>query len=93
MENTDLRILEEKLQQLLTRYKRLQKENQNLKDELHLVQTDLALTKNRETELQQKLDVQNMGVQNLSDEGKQNLNKRIDAYLKEVQDCLNMLNA
>lgn len=93
MENTDLRILEEKLQQLLTRYKRLQKENQNLKDELHLVQTDLALTKNRETELQQKLDVQNIGVQNLSDEGKQNLNKRIDTYLKEIQDCLNMLNA
>ena len=93
MENTDLRILEEKLQQMLTRYKRLQKENQNLKDELHLVQTDLALTKNRETELQQKIDVQNIGVQNLSDEGKQNLNKRIDTYLKEIQDCLNMLNA
>ena len=93
MENTDLRILEEKLQQLLTRYKRLQKENQNLKDELHFVQTDLALTKKRETELQQKLDVQNMGVQNLSDEGKQNLNKRINTYLKEIQDCLNMLNA
>lgn len=93
MENTQLQILEEKLQQLLVRYKRLQKENHNLKDELHIAQTNLAMAKNYTTELQQKLDVQNMGVQNISAEEKLHLNKRIDLYLKEIQDCLNMLNA
>ncbi len=93
MEHTQLQLLEEKLQQLLTRYKRLQKENQNLKDELHVAQKQLAITRNQASELQQKLDIQNIGVQSWSDEEKQNLNKRIDIYLKDIQDCLNMLNA
>ena len=93
MKHAQLQALEEKLQQLLTRYKRLQKENQNLKDDLHIAQKQLAITKNQTAELQQKVDVQNMGVQAWSHEEKQSLNKRIDVYLKDIQDCLNMLNA
>ncbi len=93
MEHTQLQLLEEKLQQLLTRYKRLQKENHNLKDELHIAQKELAVTRNQAAELQQRLDVQNIGVQSWSEEEKQNLNKRIDVFLKDIQDCLSMLNA
>lgn len=93
MENTQLKDLEEKLQQLLTRYKRLQKENHNLKDELHIAKTDLARAKVKIEEMQQSLDVQNIGVQNLSEQQKQDLSKRIDGYLNDIQKCLNLLNA
>lgn len=93
MDNTQLQSLEEKLQQLLRRYKRLQKENENLKEELHRTSKELALSRNDISVLQQQLDVKKLGVQNWTDQGKKTLNARIDAYLKEIDSCLHLLNS
>lgn len=93
MDNTQLQSLEEKLQQLLRRYKRLQKENENLKEELHRTSKELALSRNDISVLQQQLDVKKLGVQNWTDHEKKTLNARIDAYLKEIDSCLHLLNS
>ncbi|QES90365.1 hypothetical protein [Rhizosphaericola mali] len=91
--DTQIEIIEEKLQALLTRYKRLQKENTNLKEELHETSTQLALHKKENEKLKQQIDVANIGANNWSETEKSNLNKRIDSYLKEIEKCLEYLNS
>lgn len=91
--DTQIEIIEEKLQALLTRYKRLQKENTNLKEELHETSTQLALHKKENEKLKQQIDVSNIGANNWSEDEKSNLNKRIDSYLKEIEKCLEYLNS
>lgn len=86
-------IIEEKLQALMVRFKRLQKENSNLKVELHDVSTKLAISRKENESLHQRLDVSNIGVSNWSETEKQNLQKRIDAYLKDIDKCMELLNA
>ena len=85
-------IIEEKLQALMVRFKRLQKENSNLKVELHDVSTKLAISRKENESLHQRLDVSNIGVSNWSETEKQNLQKRIDAYLKDIDKCMELLN-
>jgi len=84
--------IEEKLQALMLRYKRLQKENTNLKAELHDVSTKLAISLKENESLHQKLDVSNIGVASWTPTEKQNLQKRIDGYLKEIEKCMELLN-
>lgn len=90
---SQIAIIEEKLQALTVRYKRLQKENSNLKVELHDVTTKLAISLKENESLHQKLDVSNIGVSDWSPIEKQNLQKRIDGYLKEIDKCMELLNA
>jgi ribosome-binding ATPase YchF (GTP1/OBG family) len=91
--DTQIEIIEEKLQALLTRYKRLQKENANLKEELHETSTQLAVHKKENEKLKQQIDVANIGTSNWSEDERSNLNKRIDSYLKEIEKCLEYLNS
>ncbi|WP_447640893.1 MULTISPECIES: hypothetical protein [Chitinophagaceae] len=86
-------LIEEKLQALLVRYKRLQKENANLKAELHDVSTKLAISLKENESLHQKLDVSNIGASSWTSQEKQNLQKRIDGYLKDIEKCMELLNA
>ncbi|PZP50175.1 MAG: hypothetical protein DI598_06160 [Pseudopedobacter saltans] len=86
-------VIEEKLQALLVRFKRLQKENANLKAELHDASTKLAISLKENESLHQKLDVSNIGVSNWTPAEKQNLQKRIDGYLKDIDKCMELLNA
>lgn len=93
MDHSQILLVEEKLQKLLTRYKRLQKENATLKDALHLAQRDLAQSKNTIADLQQRIDIKNLGVQELDENRKIQLSQRIDVYIKEINESLALLNA
>ncbi|MFT4204544.1 MAG: hypothetical protein QM610_11620 [Chitinophagaceae bacterium] len=90
---SQIAIVEEKLQALLTRYKRLQKENANLKAELHDASTKLAVSLKENESLHQKRDVSNIGVSQWTPTEKQNLQRRIDGYLKDIEKCMALLNA
>ena len=88
-----LKSIQQKLQQLLKLYDAVQKENAQLKKEAEK-QKIIIHSKTEQIELvQQKLDAVQVGVNNWSDEEKINLQKRIDAYLKEIDKCLSLLNA
>ncbi|MBV9986342.1 MAG: hypothetical protein JO301_01575 [Chitinophagaceae bacterium] len=90
---SQIKNIQDKLQQLLRQQAALQKENQRLKKEL-----DMAANLNQEKEqalqsIRQQVDVLKMGSGTpLSETEKAVLSKRIDGYLKEIDKCLAMLN-
>ena len=89
---SQIKNIQDKLQQLLKQHGQLQKENGQLRKDLDRTQ---ALMNEKERELaaaQQQLDVLKMGSGNLSQGEKDALGKRIDGYLKEIDKCLALLN-
>lgn len=88
-----IQTIEEKLQALLKRYQRLQKENGNLKAELHDATAKLAIALRENEALHQRLDVRWLGLQQWSEADRQKMTSRIDNYLKEIERCLALLNA
>ncbi len=94
MVELDLQIksIQDKLQLLVKQHQLLQKENGKLKKELEKA-TLLNTEKEQSLQnLQQQLDVLKLGSGNLDQAEKLALGKRIDAYLKEIDKCLALLN-
>ncbi|MEN9685338.1 MAG: hypothetical protein RLZZ28_1124 [Bacteroidota bacterium] len=94
MVDLDLQIksIQEKLQLLLKQQAMLQKDRQRLQKEL-----EKAISENKDQfaaiqALQQQVDIAKLGSGSLSQEDKTGLSKRIDAYLKEIDKCLALLN-
>lgn len=87
-----LASIKNKLQQLLKQYQHLQKENQQLKKELEKART-ASVSKTVEFEnLQKQVDGLQLGNKTMDEKEKAALNKRIDGYLKEIEQCLALLN-
>lgn len=84
--------LNEKLQQLLRQYGRLQKENERLKEELQQ-------SKNRETEihgkveeLQQQVGILKLASGEMNEKDKKEFEKKINQYLREIDKCISFLS-
>ena len=84
--------LNEKLQQLLKQYNRLQKENERLKEEL-------KQSKNTETEIQSKVEalqqqvgILKLGSGEMNEKDKKELEKKINQYIREVDKCISFLS-
>jgi len=84
--------LNEKLQQLLRQYSRLQKENERLKEELQQ-------SKNKETEihikvdeLQQQVGILKLASGEMSERDKKEFEKKINQYLREIDKCISFLS-
>ena len=94
MVDLDLQIksIQDKLQQLLKQQSILQKENQRLKKDLEKVGSQNLEKQAVVQSLQQKMDLAKLGTENLTEEEKKALSKRIDGYLKEIDKCLALLN-
>jgi len=89
---THLKNLYTKLQQLLKQNQLLQKQNAALQKEnsnikLQLSEKDTAIAK-----LQQQADVFKLNANALDEKEKQELSKRIDLYLSEIDKCLALMN-
>lgn len=94
MVNLDQQIksIQDKLQQLLKQQVLLQKENLQLRKELEKV---TALNEEKQhlvVTLQQQVDAVKLGSGSLNEAEKAALSKRIDGYLKEIDQCLALLN-
>lgn len=84
--------LNEKLQQLLKQYNRVQKENERLKEEL-------KQSKNKETEiqakveaLQQQVSILKLGSVEMNEKDKKEFEKKINQYIREVDKCISFLS-
>lgn len=94
MDQTPLKSLEDKLEQLLNKFQLLQKENKKLKEGLHETETLLAKCRKSNEELRLQNDAFQLGSAKYMDENQQKLlQNRIDRYLKEINKCLSLLDA
>lgn len=90
--NQQLDSLQQKVQQLLKQYQQLQKNQAKLQKELEKKEALLQEKEQKILLLQQQRAAISVSVSQLDAEEKKALSKKIDAYLREIDNCLAMLN-
>ena len=85
-------ILNEKLQQLLKQYNRLQKENERLRDELQNAKNKETEGYRKIEELQQQMGILKLASGEMNDRDKREFEKKINSYVKEIDRCIVMLS-
>jgi hypothetical protein len=87
-----IKIINEKLQQLLKKNISLQKQNE-------ILNAELAISKEKETSykssieaISQKVNILQAASGNMSDKEQKELEKRIDKYIKEIDKCISILS-
>lgn len=93
MSNTEqhLKRIQDKLQQLLKLYAAMQKENTRLKDELQAAQQKVSLQQKNADELKQQVSILKVSSGEMNEADKKEFEKRINAYLKEIDRCITLL--
>ena len=85
--------IEDKVLLLLKEYTSAQKEIQRLQKENSRLNELLQSYNNETKKLNHKEDLLKMSVENLTNESKKDLEKRIDTYLKDIDKCLALLHS
>ncbi len=89
---SQIKEIHEKLQELLRKQQQLEKDNQRLQKELAAAHEQLSSKSAALQAMQQQSDALRMGQVSWTQEDKHAMQKRIDAYLKEIDQCLSLLN-
>jgi hypothetical protein len=84
--------INEKLQQLLKQYRAALKENEKLKKELADIRGLQTERTKQMDELEQKVAILKTATNNMNEEDKKDLEKRINHYIKEIDRCISMLS-
>jgi predicted nuclease with TOPRIM domain len=85
-------IINEKLQQLLKQYSRLQKENERLRDELSDLKKKEFLFAQKMEEMQEQITILKVSSGELSEKDKKDFERKINQYIKEVDKCITFLS-
>jgi len=91
--NANISHLQEKLQMLIKEFKQLQKENNRLLKDIATAKAEKEANSNQLNQLEQKLSAVQLTSGNWNETEKVGLQKKIDAYLKEIDKCLALLHA
>ncbi len=91
--NANISQLQEKLQLLIKEYKQAQKENNRLLKDIATLKTENEAKATQLNQLEQKIAAVQLTSGNWNDTEKAGLQKKIDAYLKEIDKCLALLHA
>ena len=86
-----LKIIQDKLQQLLKEHSALQKENSKLKDDLLSTRTKNNEQQKNLDELKQQVSILKISSGDMSENDKKEFEKRINSYLKEIDRCIALL--
>lgn len=84
--------INEKLQQLLKQYNRLQKENEKLKEELLQSKKTEEAIKNKMEEMHQQITILKVSSGEMTERDKKDFEKKINQYLKEIDKCISFLS-
>jgi uncharacterized coiled-coil DUF342 family protein len=84
--------LNEKVQQLLKQYSRLQKENDRLKEELQHSRNKETEVLGRVDELQQQISILKLASGELSERDRKEFDKKINGYIREIDKCISFLS-
>jgi len=88
-----IKRLNEKLQLLLKKYQVLEKENEKLKHDLHQKVVNEKDMQEKAGLLQQQIEIAKLSAVRPDPETKQELEKRINTYIKEIDQCIAMLSS
>jgi regulator of replication initiation timing len=86
-----LKIIQDKLQQLLKEHSALQKENSKLKEELGFTRIKYTEQQKGLDELKQQVSILKVSSGDMSEADKKEFEKRINTYLKEIDRCIALL--
>ena len=87
-----LKRIQDKLQQLLKQYTSLQSENNRLKKELEKNTKNSFVYQQNMDELKQQVAVLKITSGNWEETDKKDFEKRINAYIKEIDRCIALLS-
>jgi len=85
-------LINEKLQQLLKQYSRLQKENERLRGELSMAKEKESLAAQKMDEMHQQITILKVASGELSEKDKKDFEKKINQYIREVDKCISFLS-
>lgn len=89
---TQLKRIQEKLQQVLKDHSSLQKENLRLKEELDKNRNQSFANQQTIEELKQQVDVLKISSGDWDESDKKEFEKRINSYIKEIDRCIALLS-
>ncbi len=87
-----LKRIQDKVQQLLKQHFALQKENQSLKEELDGIKKEASQFRENSDSLKQQVEILKYSNGEMEDKDKDQFEKRINGYLKEIDRCITMLS-
>lgn len=85
-------IINDKLQQLLKQFSKLQKENEQLKFELETAKKADISSRQKMEELHQQITILKVSSGELSDKDKKDFERKINQYIKEIDKCISFLS-
>jgi len=88
---TQLRRVGEKLQQLLTQYQALQKDNERCRQELLLARQTNEQLAAESQKWRQQAEVLKLSKSDMPEAEKKAFEKRLNQYVKEIDRCISML--
>ena len=89
--NEHISRVNEKLQLLLKQYHVLLKENDRLKQDLEQIKTRELNLREKAAQLQQQVEIATISSGQAGEEVKSELEERINAYIKEIDQCIALL--
>ena len=84
--------INDKLQQLLKQYNRMQKENERLKEELEQSRSKEAEAKKLVEEYQQQVSILKISSGDMTEKDRKDFEKKINQYLREIDKCISFLS-
>jgi cell division septum initiation protein DivIVA len=85
-------LVNDKLQQLLRQYSRLQKETEKLKEELQQSKQREDETKLRMEQLQTQISILKVTSGDMNDKDKREFERKINQYIREIDKCIAYLS-
>jgi phage host-nuclease inhibitor protein Gam len=87
-----LKIIQDKLQQVLKQHSSLQNENQRLKTDLEKAAKKILAYQQNTDDLKQQVEVLKITSGNWDETDKKEFEKRINSYIKEIDRCIALLS-
>jgi hypothetical protein len=84
--------INDKLQQLLKAYSRVQKENERLKDELQKAKDKELLMQQQLEEAYQQASILKLGNSSMNEKDKKDFERKVTRYIKEIDKCISFLS-
>jgi chromosome segregation ATPase len=84
--------LSEKLQNLLQRHNRLQRENERLREEVEEAKRREAAWQGKTDELQQQIAILKLAAGEMSDKDKKNFERKLNQYIREIDKAIAYLS-